>query len=121
MEIEQMIQLAIVVFLIMMVAFAVIWGPNVPWLLSARQKTYKEIDPNAALNLKSQLWDSCLLSKPKFVDRLVFQGQQFKGDDHAAPSLSEVPFDGEARLFGGAGHGHSVGGSRLDFSGLFGV
>ncbi len=74
MEIEQMIQLAIVVFLILMVAFAVIWGPNVPWLLSARQKTYKEIDPNAALNLKSQLWDSCALSKPKFVARLVFQG-----------------------------------------------
>jgi len=69
-----MIQLAIVVFLIIVICFAVIWGPNVPWLLSARQRTYKEIDPNAALNLKSQLWDSCKLSKPKFVSRLVFQG-----------------------------------------------
>jgi|TARA_B100000123_G_C25675050_1_gene403724 hypothetical protein len=73
-ELEQMIALAVATFFVIVIGYAVFFGSNVPFLLAARQKAIKELDPNVALNLKSQLFDSAVLSKPDIVKRLVFRG-----------------------------------------------
>ena len=78
MNYEAIIALAIAAFFIIILGYALFFGSNIPFLLAARQRAFKELDPNAALNVKSQIFDTAALSTPDWGvgSRLVFRGHQ---------------------------------------------
>ena len=78
MNYESIIALAVAVFFVIILGYAMFFGSNVPYLLQARQRAIKELDPNAALNVKAQLYDSAVLSKPSngAASRLICRGHQ---------------------------------------------
>ena len=64
MNYEAIIALAVTAFFLIIMGYALFFGSNIPFLLAARQRAFKELDPNAALNVKSQIFDAAALSTP---------------------------------------------------------